>query len=601
MIYISYLGVVTSTEHEQTLRKIFKDTKNTYWYVGEENPNLEDILGNFEKQAAQLVIVDELGLPYFESLSASELIKHATRYKGSSMRIIFIASPQRTKNDPYLHELIESGITGILCLRYYDGDLDKFTTDLSSLIENPINQTTALTRLESLPEPEHKKGALSGIFSRNKPEEVRDCLISPFLNVDNEYQTEPTMSEAEWFKLHGVKIQDMQSNDQEEESVFDLPTFATNHSSQSTFSAPSPINPGFEQTPTPNTTQLQGFPKQYTHDFNDPSKLDYKPPISSFHSQSTQDDTDEVNANIENGHTKPSQNNLNNCKSGLHISDITENELNELADRVAERIAQRDHDKAVAEREAREKEKRAKRRETYAIAGIAHNIGVTHFTITASIALALSNPNKKVVCLITNKREFNDLTLNPLFRKKEGTFTLNGAEFRFLGKDAWPDDADIVLCDCGLYDSDEDAHVKTMYATAKHKILVIGGTSYKNQFDLIRITQAMPENVMKSLTWARFGASDEFINFFNEIAKSKNTEIVIHGIPYDDSFLSLQRNSPNFNRIIQILRNNRNTSNPKQGNKNNKPIGQASRSSNTSSQAQRNIGNQEKGSSNASN
>lgn len=528
MTHVNYLGVVTSPEHEPALRKILeKETSNVSWIVGDENPDLADILVTFEKQAASVVIVDEAGLPYFEEVSAPELPQHAIRFANSPMKLIFIASPQRTKEDSYLASLIDANLTCIVCPYYFENNFDGIKEDIHYLIHNPIDASTAQTRLEGYPEPQIQKRGLLGAFRKQEQVEITDILASRYHGVDSVNFGGEKISEEEWFASEEVKKVSLGEGELE---------------------APAPAE--IELPPIPEPSKETSFVPE-------PAEMTGTTPV-------------EPTSVAQTGAVvMPAQPQKADHLS-LRISEMTENDLNELADLVAERIEVRDRAKA-------EINKRRSQQITYGVSGNCHGVGVTHFALSSALCLAQENKDKKVICLLSNKKELNSLALLPQVSKTEDDKIMyRDVEFRYLGLSGWPIDGDIIVCDCNVFNPDLDltngdaSHTAAMFATAKHKIMILGGTEYANTLELMRIVEKLNADDIKSIIWAFFGASRSFRSVFFDAIKSKNIlHLPCHQVLYDDSYLAISPKSPVYMRILNILNNvippKANKANPKKG------------------------------------
>lgn len=503
------MGVITSSSHEATLRSWLEQYTNSKWIVEDDNPDLEKELLDFERQAASCVIIDESGFPFFDDISSKDLPKYARAYVDSPMEIIFIASPKRKKDDEYLHRLIALGITRILCLRYFAHDPEGARGDLDYLLNNPVDANMALGRLNSYIE---MSASNSGIFDRirgRKDKEIDDVLIQEDIDFDDSVNREASMTQEEWLAQHNGKH-------------FDNPKETSRLQIDDEFDSYEHI----QHLDEPTKSEVEAYVPE--------------PVVQSLEEVFNKQKAGEV---MEEPYTNTAKEQIAN---EIKVAPITEQELNDLADKVANIIEERKAVKDHAEK--------LKLIDTYAIAGAVHGVGVTHFTISLALHLSSNNPSKKVVCLLSNKEEFNALQVYPKITRKENSVFLQNVEIRFVGTDGWPTDADYVVCDCNVY-STNDVHTARLFATSKHKFIVVGGTIYKNAKPTIELIHSMSKTELEAITWCRFGTGAEFIELINAIAERKGAPIYTHLIPYDEKYLTPRASAPKVKAMLDRILN----------------------------------------------
>lgn len=168
------MAVITTAEHEGVLREwVGGAARNCTWVIGEENPDFEAILRSLDNQMVSLTLIDDAAMAY-RDVSEGDILRFSETWNRNGMGIVFIASPDRTRDDAFLRALPAAGVTAILPTRYFAGRAEGARALLLSMMDSQPSADDIRAALDAL--PEEKRPIIA--TRRRKDKEVEDVLAS---------------------------------------------------------------------------------------------------------------------------------------------------------------------------------------------------------------------------------------------------------------------------------------------------------------------------------------------------------------------------------------------------------------------------------------
>lgn len=481
---IKHLGVLTTSEHEPTLRAWLEGAAaHGEWRVDEENPDLERILRDFDAQVTEAVVVDDAALPY-KDVSQDDLVQYARFRKPEHGRIVFVAEPGRGKDDPFLARLADVGVTRILPTRYYARDPEGAREELLSLI-GAGGEGGGPRSLSSYPD-EPRRGPFR---KRDSPPDVLRTERPP----EREEAADGRIDEYSYFaELLGV-------------------------------GGPAAEAPREAGGANEGTDKEESMPSER---------------IEPYSPAGTAPAGGAANGPGPEGRGRPAQEPPERRGARGPIDEAT---MDALAEAVLQRVLARMDGAQTGEAGPAERRAAPARpsKSTVAVAGVSSGVGTTHLAISCAIHLARRFEGKMVYCLLSDKAEHDLMVSAKSFEKERGWASFAGVRFGHLNGRGWPDDADWAVCDCGILRPGSESRTQAMFNTASRKLVCAGGAPWQAK-PAIEIVQATPPADLARWIWCLFGASSDYEGILRSVwrkAVGEGPGMRTFAVPYDTKYL----------------------------------------------------------------
>lgn len=575
---IRSLGVITSTEHEKALREVLSGASVVDdWHVGDENPDLSGILGRFYDTGTSTVVIDAAGLPY-RDVSDADLLDWLARNPSSGMRIVYITDTAAQRDDAFVHDLIDSGVSRIVMLRYAES-AQAVGDEAVSLALGDVDESEALARLANLPEP-GKSGRLTKLFSGRKKEQVPDVL-APVEEEDEEELSGPVMGELEWMQAkYGAAVPDdlieaekeAAAEDEPEDEGFELkePEVPARYGSDRAAENAEKLsgmlaNAGVDAATVGNMTaqQMDNFAKAFAMAFQAVAK----PAGDSANEGSSEEEPAAVpepakEAPVHSGakktkkEPKPADDDIIDVPAeAVTVEPVAKKKpaAKKAQQKAPEKVKETEPEPAPepeAEAKGGSEEQAAPAKQdlpvaaplvnTVAVCGILPGTGTTHLAVASAVHFAKRYPDKKVVMLFTDPGDYNRIRgLLDENSKPKGS----DVEFRIAKTGGWPDDCDIAVSDCGVLAYDTQSRSHAMFSTAKRKLVTVGGDPWTDISPLKDALLKLDKVEFTSMRWCLFGASSftrALLRMFaakHGIGEEELANKLVYEVPYDRSDL----------------------------------------------------------------
>lgn len=497
---VVFAAGITSPEHESALREaIGPHCEMVNWEIGDENPDMEQMIDNWSTQGAALMVVDEAGLP-FKEVSRPDIVGRASGNPDVAARLLVVLDHEAEAGDPFVGELIGAGVTRLVLPRY-GWSREELVGQISRLAASRRTAEEARAYVESLPSPT-KSGRFARLGGKGRPEAAEDLLAA---------QPEATgpegaeMAEVRWMseKL-GLYVG--------EEALAAADEQLAMESSQHDAGR----GPAIDPVPAPSCDGARPVAQA-----EPPSRApqDARAEKSPSPGDAVSDAIDLIAQAVSRG-------------------DVTAGEARKRLETLTDAI--------------QEAEERRRARLTFSVAGIAPNVGTTHLAIDLALQLAAEGGGK-VACVLSDRTEFNDLTALDGFEPGPGgAMTLRGVDFLFMSRDGWPAGYDLAVADCGTLAPNGPSPAAGMFSTASRKLIALSGSPWKNVRELVEAVPGLQGGLAAEAIWCFFASSPEYVEFARQLgSKAAGRSIKTFTVPYRPSLLSGKRVPDAWKRITE--------------------------------------------------
>lgn len=493
------MAVITTEGHESVLREWVGDAaRSCTWVIGEENPDFEAILRSLDNQMVSMALIDDAAMTY-RDVSEGDILRFSETWNRNGMRVVFIAAPDRTRDDAFLRALPSAGVTAILPTRYFAGQAEGAKALLLQMMDDPPSADDIRSALDALPEERRQ------IMPSRRRKEVEDVLAAPKAQEDEQ---EELMDEAAYFESR--------------RSARD----AAGEPDAAEAAQPAEAGPA-EPEPAPGIdVKALGQAIGIVAAQAEPSSEDGPEPAPEPEPEPEPEPAPEPEPEPEPG-------------SGSEPEPDPEPEQHPEPAAASGQDERKDAAKAKAPS--------GRRCQKLAVAGATHKAGCTHFAIATAFALKELVPAAKVCCLLSDKREFDAMmSVKDRFPMSGGYRTRKGVAFALLTKnDPVPDGFDFMVVDCDVAGQKQaGSKVQSMFSTASKRFVVCGGAPWDIS-DIGAVLAEYHREEYAKWRWCLFGASTEFKKDLVRLLKAQGVDSpLLFEVPYQTDYLDEGRRSP---------------------------------------------------------
>ena len=485
------MAVITTEGHESVLREWVGDAaRSCTWVIGEENPDFEAILRSFDNQMVSMALIDDAAMTY-RDVSEGDILRFSETWNRNGMRLVFIAAPDRTRDDAFLKALPDAGVTAILPTRYFAGQAEGARTLLLQMMDNPPSADDIRSALDALPEERRQ------LIPSRRRKEVEDVLAAPKAQEDEQ---EELMDEAAYFESRRSARADAGEPEAAQATQPD----------EAGPAEPEP-SPGIDIKALGQAIGIVAAQAEPSREAEgDPEPEPEPEPAPAAEPEPEPKPEPEAQPEPEQ-HAEPPA--------------------------APSRGARKDAPKA--------KEPSGRRCQKLAVAGATHKAGCTHFAIATAFALKELVPAAKVCCLLSDKREFDAMmSAKDRFPVSGGYRTRKGVAFALLTKnDPVPDGFDFMVVDCDVV-GQRASKVQSMFSTASSRFVVCGGAPWDIS-DIGAVLSEYHREEYAKWRWCLFGASTEFKQDLVRLLKAQGVDNpLLFEVPYQTDYLDEGRRSP---------------------------------------------------------
>lgn len=513
------VAVVTSEGHAATLREWIGDAAECSWIVGQDNPDLEAILRSLDARGVQTAVVDDAAMVYRE-VSEADVLRFAEHWNRNGMGLVFVAAPDRTRDDAFLRALPAAGVTAIVPTRYFADRPEGARALLLSMIERPPSAEDIVAALDALPReqrsllPGRRRASVPDVLEREAPEQGAASADSELPDEYDYFKSKMARrAQAETAAAAGAETAAA-------EAPGKSPDVDMDDLRRRLGIAGAAPRPSAETASEPNP-EPQAAPAQ------DPAPEPEPNPEPEPAPEPKPEPAADVAAELE--------------RRRAAVSAELESQRRAVAATEPERAADRPRpDDAKPEAKPARKARECRK---IAVAGLAHHAGTTHLAFSLAFAIAETAPSAAVCCLLSDKREFDALAHACRPAGGGGTVPYKGVDFAYLGAGALPEGYDFMVVDCDVIRGGAESRVSSIFSTASRRLVVCGGAPWQIS-EISTALADMRKHEFEDWIWCLFGASTQFKDALAQLLGHLNVKPRLLEVPYDNGYMEPNGSAP---------------------------------------------------------